>query len=189
VSILQADRVARTVLTTETYGGSRFTPLSGLLEQLDGKELVEGKIYRYSLLDHNHHDVALTVYLGLGEVGGHLWEQELRVLQRIGGLGHPSLPVLEGGGYVQPEDIESGDTDTAGAGFIRTKVLMHDEDSRAMATYFHERPAQAVRTLWRLADGLAVLHDARIAHRNLWPGTLEYEESGDEVRFCWRASR
>ncbi|OXM60501.1 AAA domain-containing protein [Amycolatopsis vastitatis] len=182
MSIVQADRVVRAVLTTEAYGGDRFVPLSGSIERLDGKELVEGKIYRYSLLDRNDHDVALTVYLGLGEVGGHLWEQELRVLQRIGGLGHPSLPMLEGGGYVRPEDIESGGSDTAGAGFIRTKVLMSDEDSRAMATYFHERPAQAVRTLWKLADGLAVLHDSRIAHRNLWPGTLEHEEGDDGIR-------
>ncbi|GAA2683446.1 MULTISPECIES: AAA domain-containing protein [Actinosynnema] len=169
MSIDEADRVVRTILSNDVYGGGRFRLLSGE----PGFAIVEGSIYRYHLLSDQDRRVALTVYLGLGEMGGRLWEQELRVLQHIGSLGHPALPVLEGGGYVRAEDFES-DARATGAGFIRTAVHNSSADGpREMAEYFATDRVDAIRALGLLADALAALHDSRIAHRNLWPGTLE----------------
>ncbi|UVS78598.1 AAA domain-containing protein [Actinokineospora sp. UTMC 2448] len=184
MSIAQADVVVRAILNNDVLSSGRFRPASEDLDDLDGRELVVDRIYRYPLLDHDDNDIALTVYLGLGEVGGQMWEQELRVLQRIGSLEHPSLPVLEGGSYVRPDLIPGGDG--KGAGFIRTRSHLGIPDLSALDGYFKADPAKAVRALWRLADGLALLHDSRIAHRNLWPGILEYEDTGSaEFRFLF----
>jgi hypothetical protein len=63
-----------------------------------GDMLIQGRLYRYRLIDQYGRPVDLQVYVGLGGLGGALWEQEVRLLLRLGGSGLASLPeILEGG--------------------------------------------------------------------------------------------
>jgi hypothetical protein len=67
--------------------------------------LIPDLLYRCRLLDIvGGNSVTLTMFLQLGELGGALWEQEMRILERVHGLAHPSLPTLEDGGYLPAPD-------------------------------------------------------------------------------------
>jgi hypothetical protein len=183
-----ADLIARLLTEHPLEGDSRFQPISGSAADLGGVEVVPGAIYRYPQYDASSRaepEVTLTVYLGLGGLGGRLWEQEARVLHRIGAMAHPALPRFLDGGQLEAGLELDGRRTTTGAGYIRTLRVGESAAgpnggggfSKRMHT---DRPA-ALRHLWLLADGLAVLRDARIAHQNLWPGSLEVgaDESGD----------
>ncbi|MGV9364249.1 AAA domain-containing protein [Amycolatopsis sp. NPDC003731] len=191
MSFARADVVVRAILSKQSRGAARFTTLSDDGETLDGVEVLAGTIYRYPQILNDKQRVSLTVYLGLGDVGGQLWEQEYRVLQRIGHLGHSSLPKLEDGGFIPAANLVGVDSADGGAGYIRTWVYGENrvDDAAAMADYLSKHPEEALRHFWYLADGLAILHDASIAHRNLWPGTLEFdtttsEEHGGRIRLA-----
>jgi hypothetical protein len=128
------------------------------------------------------------VYLGLGDVGAALWEQQIRVLQKVASIEHEALPQLIDGGSVPASD--PGKPKRVGAAYILTKSYerITDGESHSLADYFNGAledlkgtHREALQRFWLLADALAMLHDARIAHRNLWPGTLDYETAEDNT--------
>jgi len=146
-------------------------------------ELIPDLLYRGRLLDTvAGGSVTVTLFLRIGELGGALWEQEMRILERLAGLGHPSLPVLDDGGYLKSED------GSAGAAFIRTKTAGAPAESEQLLQLFRERRGEALRQLWLLADALAVIHDCHIAHRLLSPGNIDVERQ-DGVLAGLRLSR
>lgn len=146
---------------------------------------MERLIYSYPQVTGSD-DVDLQLYLGLGHLGGQLWEQEVKVLLRVGGLGHPALPAIVDGGYLEADGqlADAGMHD--GLGYVRTRSApsaIEHGGIAGMIGYLAERPAEALRHFWLLADALAILHDARIAHRNVWPGTLQLvAPSGEQPR-------
>ena len=137
--------------------------------------LIPGLLYRCRLLDTlGGNTVSLTMFLRLGDLGGAMWEQEMTILERLDGLAHPSLPVLEDGGYLADPD---GGT---GVAYIRTKTSGTPGDHADLQRLFRESRGDALPQLWLLADALAVLADAHIAHRLLWPGNLDVTRDRDD---------
>ncbi|WP_019927834.1 AAA domain-containing protein [Nocardia sp. BMG111209] len=138
--------------------------------------------------DEYGRSVHLTVYLGLGDVGGMLWEQQIKVLQRIGNVKHPALPVFLSGGHIPGSDPNEPGPPRIGAGYVRTRSYEHVDGDEPVGDYadkiaahLREHPVQALQNLWLIADALSILHDAHIAHRNLWPGILEHEFPREDV--------
>ena len=187
MSIAAADQVVGAIHGDERHGGSRYAPadLDGVLR---GNEEIRNLVYSYQESDNEEKRILrLFVYLGVGSVGGALWEQEMRVLERISGLEHPALPRLEGGGHIR----FTADGYDSGAAYLRVAEGRNSGDASGVADYLRgltDGRHQAMQYLWQLADALAVLHDSRIAHRNLWPGTLitDQDVTGDPETEPWR---
>ena len=187
MSIAAADQIVRGIHSDERHGGSRYAPAdpNGVLR---GNEEIRNLVYSYQEWDNEEERILrLFVYLGVGSVGGALWEQEMRVLERISGLEHPALPRLEGGGHIRL----TVDCYDSGAAYLRVAEGRNSGDASGVADYLQgltDGRHQAMQYLWQLADALAVLHDSRIAHRNLWPGTLitDQDVTGDPETEPWR---
>jgi hypothetical protein len=172
LSAEEADRYLDMLIAAE--GGKR--PRYQRMTQQGLTALIPDLLYRGRLLDTVlGGSVTLTLFLRLGDLGGALWEQEMRILERIGGLEHPSLPVLDDGGYLKATD------GARGAAFIRTKAAGTPADIGELQRLFQERRGDALPHLWLLADALAVLHDSQIAHRLLWPGNLDVERENGAI--------
>jgi AAA domain/Protein kinase domain len=180
VSVTTADQVVCAIHGDARHGGARYAPADddGVLR---ANEEIPNLVYSYQELDtEEERALRLFVYLGVGSVGGALWEQEMRVLERISGLEHPALPRLEGGGHIRL----TTDGHQSGAAYLRVAEGRNSGNGCGVAEYLQglaDGRRQAMQYLWQLADALAVLHDSRIVHRNLWPGTLvtEQDYAGD----------
>jgi hypothetical protein len=163
-----------------TSHGSFRVPGGG---QVHGTELLPGTLYRYELADRaTRTPVTVQFYLGISGPGEDLWKQELTVLRRIAALQHPALPGLERGGHI--EEKETGRFGIRGCAYVVTRSgdrqLYDDTDpeygmryglAEEIADLSEDRP-EAVAQFMSLADALSVLHDMRIVHRNIWPGTI-----------------
>ena len=145
----------------------RFGPYQ-LLDQ--GRTVVDDALYRYEVgelrADGSLRGVTrdLIVFENIeAELGGGLWDQEVRTLLRLGDRRHPALPELAAGGY---------DAD-AKIGWIATHAARWTIDELSTFNELRADPARCVRELAELADALCLLHGHGIVHRNLWPGTVE----------------
>ena len=186
------DEVVRTFLMTDTAGTVTYTPESEDLTDLGGVEVLPGFLYRYPQADPA--PVMLQVFLGVGELGARLWEQEVKVLMRVSSIKHPALPEMLNGGDVEGTAISAllGRT-WPNIAYVRTRsdVLLGPDDVEPVARSMCDDPVHALRQMWLLADALSILHDARISHRNLWPGTLQafHEEGEPDGRWSFRLGR
>ncbi|CAI9413157.1 AAA domain-containing protein [Nocardioides sp. T2.26MG-1] len=130
-------------------------------------EILPGTLYRFMTWGGpENRAVTLSLFLGIGGLGGALWEQEMRTLERLGGFEHPALPQFLDGGRL---DGLEGD---AGAAYVRTfldgKPAIDEDFARVVAA---DR-SQVLPHLWHLADALGLLHASNVSHRGLWPGAL-----------------
>lgn len=156
--------------------GTTQRPRYRRMPKAPSQVLIPDLLYRCRLLDTiEGSTVTLTMFLRVGDLGGALWEQEMRILERLADLEHPSLPHLIDGGYLPGPD------GGVGAAYIRTRTQGTPGDVADLQRLFRERRGDALPQLWLLADALAVLADAHIAHRMLWPGNLDVTKSGDVV--------
>jgi AAA domain len=150
------------------------------------EELYRNTLYRYELVDESSRRIALQIYCGISDIGGHLWEQEKRVLLRASSLRHPALPTIIDGGYESSEATRRAGFDVGGFAFVVTKGANHSLATPGLMKELRGHPVTAVRQLYLLADGLAQLHAVGITHRNLWAGTVDVdvgdEESGPQFR-------
>lgn len=145
----------------------------GPYERLDdGVEVIDDTLFRFRVLNRAQRDLALQVFMGLGAVGGQLWEQEARVLLRISAVQHPSLPEIVDGAYDEVRDLA----------FVVTQATADTLDSPGAVSYLRERRSESVRQLALLADALALLHGQGLMHRNLWPGAVDASLAGAEMR-------
>ncbi|MFI2630550.1 AAA domain-containing protein [Streptomyces collinus] len=161
------------------YGSFRI-PGGGT--QAHGTELLPGSLYRYDLADRTTRTpVTVQFYLGVSGLGEDLWKQELTVLRRVAALQHPALPGLESGGFI--EESATRRFGIRGCAYVVTRAgqqLFDDTDTEfgmrpGLAEEIEELRAdrrEAVAQFLSLADALSVLHDMRIVHRNIWPGTI-----------------
>lgn len=147
---------------------NRDAPEYGYMEIEDGgRTLIDGALYRYAAYDPDEGSVWLNVFPGLGKMGGRLWEQECRVLIRIGQMGHSALPTVHRGGYHAD--------DFAFISALRSEWTLHEEGA------FEELGRDkvgCVRQFVMLADALALLHGQGLMHGNLWPETVDVVEQG-----------
>lgn len=142
-----------------------------------GREILRNTLYHYDLRDAQQRKVLLQVYEGIGGLGGEMWDQEVTVLQRLTALRHPALPQLAHGGSVPADETVSSGVE--GYAFVVTEAAGEPLYARGTATFaesiehFRNHRDQAVVQLMSLADGLTLLHGMGVAHRNIWPGTIE----------------
>ncbi|MBL9106380.1 MAG: AAA-like domain-containing protein [Myxococcales bacterium] len=139
--------------------------------------VVPGIVYRFVLVDSDRQRVSLQLYHGLASIGGALWTREVRVLTRVSWRQHPALPTILGGAYVDEHDLA----------FVLTTAAPY-RLSEVPNTLIARDRGEALRQLALLAQGLAVLHEQGITHRNLHPGTVEFIP-GDEERYGLRITR
>jgi hypothetical protein len=186
--ISDIDAVVSVFLLTDEAGTKKYQPVGGVGADLGGVEVLPGLLYRYPQTDPR--SVTLQVFVGVGEIGAQLWDQEVRVLLRVASLQHPALPEVLDGGHIEAEKLSAqlgGRRDSIA--YVRTLAdsAVGADDIDDVAGIMHADLVHALRQLWLLTDGLAILHDARIAHRNLWPGTLQAYREDD--RWALRISR
>ena len=136
----------------------------------DGAVLLSGLLHRYKVVDMSDVSATLQIFSGLGEIGGQLWEQEIRVLLRISAVGHPALPRIIDGSYDEKNDIA----------FVVTEASDYTLDNPEAIPFLHSQRAECVRHLGLLADALAILHGQGLMHRNLWPGAVDIIEEDHE---------
>src|ERR1035441_10584142 len=186
--ISDIDAVVNAFLMTDEAGTRSYQPASGTTADLGGAEILPGLLYYYPQTDPR--PVTVQVFVGVGEIGAQLWNQEVRVLLRVASLQHPALPEVLDGGHIEAYKVSAllGGRRNSIA-YVRTlaETPLSPDDAHGVAEAMHADLVQALRQLWLLADGLAILHDARIAHRNLWPGALQAYREDD--RWMLRLSR
>ena len=130
-------------------------------------EVLHNTLYRFTLVGGpQSRRVTLGLFLGMGGLGGALWEQELRTLQRLGGFEHPALPEFLDGGRLE------GIAGDAGAAYVRTFLDGEPSDRANFEALIAVDRSQLVPHLWHVADALGLLHAANVSHRGLWPGAL-----------------
>ena len=135
-----------------------------------GVVLLSDHLHRYKVVDTSDVSATLQIFSGLGEIGGQLWEQEVRVLLRISAIGHPALPKIIDGSYDEEHDVA----------FVVTEASDYTLDTPEALPFLRSRRAECVRHLGLLADALATLHGQGLMHRNLWPGSVDAVEEGHE---------
>lgn len=155
---------------TARYGPYFVPPPDGDVPR--GTDLIPGRLRRYRLVDGLGKAIDLHVYAGLAEVGGLLWEQEVRVLLRLGASGQPGLPEILDGGYEEPETTARAGSRTAGVALIATRGSDRTLADAGAADLMRAEPALALAQFQRLAEALAELHDLGALHRNLVPGSI-----------------
>ena len=146
----------------------------------DGAVLLSDLLYRYKVEDISRVSATLQIFSGLGEIGGRLWEQEVRVLLRVSAIGHPALPRIIAGSYDEENDVA----------FVVTEASDYTLDTPEALPCLHSQRAECVRHLGLLADALAVLHGQGLMHRNLWPGSVDVvSEDYESGKLCLRLAR
>jgi hypothetical protein len=138
-------------------------------------------LFRFVLSDPEQQRVSLQLYRGLRSIGGALWAREIRSLQRASSYQHPALPTILGGAYVDGEDLA----------FVITRAARHRLSEPGAMEFIASDRVEALRQFMVLAQGLGILHEQGITHRNLHPGSLEYIEESieDRKRYSLRLSR
>lgn len=156
---------------------ARYGPYETVLPDGDPevREVLPGQLYTCQLLEGDAltaRIVDVSVHLGLSDLGGLMWDQEVRALSRLSGLAHPALPELLGGGYQERDAVEVAGARVDGAAFVATEGSDYTLAVSGTAVYRQDR-VEALRQFEHLADGLAVLHDLGLAHRNLSPHNVD----------------
>jgi hypothetical protein len=165
---------------TARYGPYLVPPSDGGLPR--GTDLIPGRLRRYRLVDRLGKAIDLHLYAGLAEVGGLLWEQEVRVLLRLGASGQPGLPEILDGGYEEPEATAKVGSRTSGVALIATRGSDRTLADQGAADAMRAEPALAITQFQQLAEALAELHDLGALHRNLVPGSILADLSTGQPR-------
>ena len=143
-----------------------------------GTALIRGRLYRYRLIDRFSRPVDLQVYVGLGGLGGSLWEQEVRTLLRLGGSGVAALPEILDGGYEDAESTVKAGVSSQGIAFVATRGSDHSLADPGAADAMRADPIFALGQFQRLSEALAELHALGAQHRNLVPAAVLADLSG-----------
>ena len=161
---------------------ARFGPFQradGSREAPQAYPLIKGRLYRVPLVDADRYPVEVQVYVGLEELGGLLWEQEMRVLLRIGTSGQNGMPKILGGGYIEEDDAHRAapGSELGGVGLVATRGAAFDLANPDALAYMQNDPLLSLRQFTILVEALSTMHDLGISHRNLWPGTVNATDS------------
>ena len=171
---------------TARYGPYRAVEAGGRDAPLAGVTLIHGRLRRYRLIDRLGRAVDLQAYVGLGGLGGSLWEQEVRMLLRLGGSGLTALPEILEGGYEDAESSTAAGVPSEGVAFVATRGSDHSLAEPGAADEMRADPVLALAQFQRLAEALAELHALGALHRNLVPAAVLADLAGDRPRL-WLA--
>ncbi|SCE66058.1 regulator of nonsense transcripts 1 [Micromonospora coriariae] len=143
-------------------------------DPIEAEELASGRIYRLRLLDRTMRPVDIQLFLGIEEMGGLLWEQDVRSLLRVSGIPHPALPEVLDGGYL--DDAMTRQVQVPGGmAFVATRGSRRCAGAQEIDRFRTHR-AEAVRQFRSLAEGLAELHFLGISHRSVSPASIDVHE-------------
>ena len=137
-----------------------------------GTALIRNRLYRYRLVDRLSRPVDLQVYVGLGSLGGALWEQEVRLLLKLGGSGMTALPEILDGGYEDAESTAKAGVSSQGIAFVATRGSDYSLGDPGAADAMRADPLVALTQFQRLAEALAELHALGAQHRSLVPAAV-----------------
>lgn len=151
-------------------------------EPLSAEELLPGRLYLLRMVNRDEMTVDVQVFLGIADLGGLMWEQDVRALLRMGGSGHPALPEVLDGGYRSSAETTKADPEAPGMAFVVTRGSSRRTGPHTI-DYFRTRPREAFRQFRSLAEGLATLHQIGIAHRNISPVAID-EYPGPQLRLA-----
>jgi hypothetical protein len=140
-------------------------------EPITPEELSPGRVYRARMLDQNEQSVEVQLFLGIEEMGGLLWEQDVRALLRMSGSPHPALPEVLDGGYLTDDQTRVANV-AGGMAFVASRGGLRSAGPKDVQ-YFRRHPADAVRQFRSLVEGLAELHFLGITHRSLSPDSID----------------
>lgn len=143
-----------------TYTRSRGDP---------GEVIVPDTMYRFALVDQESQAVSLQVYKGINTIGGALWTREVRAMLKVSARGHPAIPNILAGAYIEKHDLA----------YVITEAASYRLSDEGAMAFVANRPEEALRQLAILAHGLSLLHEQGITHQNLQPGAIEYLESSN----------
>lgn len=171
VSLELAQRYVEHLIARDSRGAAGFK-----ISKAGGDEVIPGVQYRFRLREAvGSRIVSMSVFLGVGGLGGALWGQEMRTLERLGSFAHPAFPELIDGGHLPGLD---GD---AGAAYVRTLAKGDPAGEGSDVAMLAKTDAGALLAhLWSLADALGLLHESHISHRGLWPGALLYQMTEED---------
>ncbi|MFJ8967044.1 AAA domain-containing protein [Lentzea sp. NPDC102401] len=144
------------------------SPRYGGYERLyDPEVVIPNRLVNLTLRDRrNSVEVRdVTLFLGLQQAGGELWEHEVRSLLRLQVLGHPALPQIEDGKFDRGQSIAFVMTRYEGQPFARDW-----ED--LLTQWAPAQPVVAFEQFSLLVDALCQLHGTRVMHRNLSLGAI-----------------
>jgi len=131
-------------------------------EPPDIEELIPGRLYRTQLIDRRKHQADIQIFLGIEDLGGLLWEQDVRALMRISVSEKVVLPRILDGGYVPAGDTRAV-APVEGMAFVATQGGARPYGERDVR-FFREHPDTAFQEFRSLLGGLAELHFVGITH-------------------------
>ncbi|MBI0295355.1 DNA2/NAM7 family helicase [Streptomyces sp. PRKS01-29] len=156
----------------DLFTGSRavYAPQDGTYK-IDGpvEHVIDGWLTRFVLMPSQGVDFPREVSLfhGVDDLAGELWEHEVRNLLRLRMLGHPALPEIVDGRWDRTNHVA----------FIMTRKIgrpLAEEDWGDVLTWVGEQPVVAFEQFGLLVDALSQLHGTRIVHRNLTLGAIRW---------------
>ncbi|HEY6790793.1 MAG TPA: hypothetical protein VI365_26145, partial [Trebonia sp.] len=171
---------------TARYGPYRMAGAGSPDAPPRGVTLIRGRLRRYRLIDRMGRAVDLQAYADLGGIGGSLWEQEVRMLLRLGGSGLAALPEILEGGYEDAESNRAAGVPAQGVAFVATRGSDHSLAEPGAADEMRADPVLALTQFQRLAEAVAELHALGAQHRNLVPAAVLADLAGDRPRL-WLA--
>ncbi|MYT92808.1 hypothetical protein GTY40_17395 [Streptomyces sp. SID8359] len=157
-----------------TTDGALHAPNGTAYELISEVEhLIAGRLVRFRL---RHKDLVddreVTLFSGIDEVVGELWEHEVRNLLRLRMLGHPALPEIEDGKFDRTKRLA----------FIMTRVagtLLFEQSWSTVREWATTYPVAAFEQFGLLVDALSRMHSTRIVHRNLTLGAIRVTQVAD----------
>lgn len=159
----------------ELFSSGKHQDLPRLLHipDMEPDTITDGYLYRFPMVNvDDGTNVNLNVFADIGDLGGKLWEQEVRSLIRFSGSEHPAIP-----------DIFDGDVRACSGGKSIGYVITSRKEAlldcpEVLAT-LRTDPLWTIRQIATLADGLALMHRHGFFHRSLSAETIEVERGMD----------
>lgn len=146
-----------------------YAPKDGAYEIVDGsiEQVIEDRLTRFVLKpkERLEHDREVSLFQGVDDLAGELWEHEVRNLLRLRMLGHPALPEIVDGRFDKTNRVA----------FIMTRKFgspLAEEDWSDVRDWVTGHPVVAFEQFSLLVDALSQLHGTRIVHRNLTLGSI-----------------
>ncbi|WP_330259904.1 AAA domain-containing protein [Streptomyces murinus] len=151
-----------------TGGRAVYAPEGGGWE-LDGavEHVIDGWLTRFVLRAPHGEEPPREVSLfhGVDDLAGELWDHEVRNLLRLRMLGHPALPEIVDGRFDKTNRVA----------FIMTRKVggpLAEQDWGDVREWVGRYPVVAFEQFSLLVDALSQLHGTRIVHRNLTLGAI-----------------
>lgn len=152
------------------------------IDDEDATAVIPGLLYELKMaIARTKLPVVVRLYVDIGEIGGQLWNFEVRSMLRFSSSAHPALPRIHDGGV---RTLKIGSFERRIAFVVVDREggdLRHPNALRRV----RQQRDRTISQLVMLTDALRLLHASGLSHRNLQPQTIEFMRSdiGDGFKF------